>query len=292
MPFSSNTVTLIKFGKTLVCAGLLSGCATMGTTSINDQATEQPVATFEDIVIKADNALRSGDLDGAQINYALAIEKNPESVAVAYKLALVHKHKSSFKVAEKLLRHALTVDNAHEPTKILLGQVLTQLERTSEAKALFNQALIANSNSVAALNGLGILSDMDGLHPEAQQYFLNALSLESRSAKLTNNLGYSYYLAGDFQNAERLFSDAVKFDKEYGRAWSNLALLYTRSGQLRAADAAFRKVIPDHQAANNIGYISYLEGDHELAQQQFSRAIDVAPVYYERANRNLELLLD
>lgn len=269
-----------------------SGCATLAAVSAPSTEAEQVARTSEELVADGDNAFKGGDLDDAQLNYALALEKDRENVVLTYKLALVHKYKESFKVAEKLLRHAVSIDNQHEPSLILLGQLMAQLDRFDEAESVFQEILEVNAYSLDALNGLGVLHDMRGLHDTAQGYFNLAIGLEPRSAKLTNNLGYSYYLAGNYLEAEARFLDSVNFDSNYDRAWSNLALMYSKMGRLKAADAAFRKIVPEHKAANNIGYIGLLQGDATLAQEQFNRAIDISPDYYEMANRNLQLIVN
>ena len=269
---------------------LLTSCASIPSSTSPQDTVAEPALTVSDLIAEGDSALRNNDIDTAQINYALAIERNPKNVEALYKLATVHNHKDSLEVAEKLLRHALTIDKDLEPANILLGKILTKLERIDEAASIFQQTIEVNAYPFEALNGLGIIHDMSGGHEEAQELFTKALRIKSRSPKVTNNLGYSFYLSGNFREAERLYLEALKFDSNYDRAWSNLALLYSRTGRLQQADMAFRKIVPDYQAANNIGYIGLLQGDNELAHQQFKRAIDTAPIYYELANRNLELL--
>lgn len=272
-----------------------SGCASLTALpgSNNPEAEEEPVArTFEEYVNDGDAAFKAGDLDDAQLNYALALEKDRESVLVTYKLALVHKFKSSFDVSEKLLRHAISLDNQHEPSLVLLGQLMAQLERFDEAELVFQDILEVNVYSLDALNGLGVINDIRGRHDTAQGYFSMAIGIDSRSAKLTNNLGYSYYLAGNYLEAEAHFLRSVNYDSNYDRAWSNLALMYSKMGRIQAAEAAFRQIVPEHKAANNIGYIGLLQGDTELAQEQFTRAIDISPSYYEMANRNMQLIVN
>lgn len=285
----------VRISRWLIIVGFVvnSGCAGLVALSENNSPEAEPVArTSEDLIADGDNAFKGGDLDDAQLNYALALEKDRENVVLTYKLALVHKYKESFKVAEKLLRHAISIDSQHEPSLILLGQLMAQLERFDEAESLFQEMLEVNAYSLDALNGLGVLHDMRGLHDTAQGYFNLAIGLEPRSAKLTNNLGYSYYLAGNYLEAEARFLDSVSFDSNYDRAWSNLALMYSKMGRLKAADTAFRKIVPEHKAANNIGYIGLLQGDTTLAQEQFNRAIDTSPNYYEMANRNLQQIVN
>lgn len=290
------TVKIASRWLIIVTVVVNTGCASVkalsGNNSLEAQEEKSAVRTVEDFVIAGDSAFKAGDLDDAQVNYALALEKDRENVLVTYKLALVHKYKKSYDVSEKLLRHAILLDDQHEPSLILLGQLMAQLERFDEAELVFQDVTEINAYSLDALNGLGVLHDMRGRHDTAQEYFKLAIGLESRSAKLTNNLGYSYYLAGNYVEAETLFLDAVNYDSNYDRAWSNLALMYSKMGRVQAAEAAFRKIVPEHKAANNIGYIGLLQGDTELAQEQFSRAIDASPGYYEMANRNLQLIVE
>ena len=290
-----NNMVGIKKIRCLIILGLVfnSGCASlMAVSATNDLEAEPVTRTFEELVSDGDSAFKGGDLDDAQVNYALALEKNRENIVVTYKLALVHKYKKSFDVAEKLLRHAISMDSQHEPSLILLGQLMAQLERFDEAELVFQDVLEVNAYSLDALNGLGVLHDMGGRHGTAQGYFNLAIGIDKRSAKLTNNLGYSYYLAGNYLEAEARFLDSVNYDSNYERAWSNLALMYSKTGRLREADTAFRKIVPEHKAANNIGYIGLLRGDTALAQEQFTRAINKSPDYYEMANRNLQLIVN
>lgn len=275
-----------------LCLIFVSGCATLvGPGTISPEETVAK-PSLEEILAEGDKAMQKGDIKSAKISFALALERDQSNVSAAYKLALVHGSDGSLPVAERLLRHAISLDATHMPSRSFLGLVLIQLERAEEAEKVFQQVLDTNPNFPEALNGLGIVSDMRADHIDAQAHFKRALELSPRSAKIANNLGYSYYLDGDYTSAENYFRDAIKYDDDYNRAWSNLALIYTRTGRLSDADAAFRKIVPEHKAANNIGYLGLLQGDRELAKAQLDRAVNIAPSYYEVANRNLEVVKD
>lgn len=270
-----------------------SGCATLGELkTIESDEAATPQSSVEEIMAEGDKAMQAGDIKSAKISYALVLERDHENIEAAYKLAFLHSTEDSLPAAERLLRHAISLDATHLPSRSLLGFVLIQLERIKEAEVAFLQVLEANVDYPDALNGLGIVSDMQARHADAQAHFKKALDLSPRSAKIANNLGFSHYLAGDYINAENYFRDAIKYDSDYERAWSNIALVFSRTGRLGDADTAFRKVVSEHKAANNIGYLGLLQGDRELAKEQLNRAVNIAPSYYVVANRNLEVLKD
>jgi len=274
---------------------LLSGCATLIQNSSGFDSTESENAAVSELSVaenirSGDESARSNDYNSAQIKYALAVEQEPDNTEALYKLAFVHKLRESLDVAESLLHHLLSIDPGHQQAGLLLANVFLQLEKFDDAESVYKKIIVDNFRSAEAHNGLGVISDLRADHVEAQQYFSLALSIEPRSAKYSNNLGYSLYLEGKYNEAESNFQYALNHDSNYSRAWSNLALLYSRTDRLVEADAAFRKIVSDHQAANNLGYLGFIDGDRQAALDHLTRAIEISPSYYDRANQNLKLI--
>lgn len=269
--------------------GVLAGCATTG------QPPDDPTETGEEVPLgkllaEAEEALRAGDLDTAQVRFALAVERDPTNVDALYKLGVVHYEKRSFTVAEGLLRTALSVNPLHQGSREALGIVMLEQKRLDEAEKILTSALESRPDSWQVMNALGVINDMRSNHAEAQELFGAALFVRPRSAKLANNLGYSFYLAGDYDAAEKHFRDATRYDPEYVHAWSNLALVYSRTGRYRDSRAAFGKVVETHQAANNLGYLALLQDKPDVARRELESAIRLSPSYYEVANENLAAL--
>lgn len=271
---------------------LFSGCATLnqknGATDLD--AAPEPALSLVEVIKRGDEAARSSDYDAAQLNYALAVERDANNVEALYKLAFIHKIKDSLDVAEPLLHHLLSIDSDNEQAQLLLADIFLQMKKHDSAESVYKKILLVSVQSAEALNGLGVISDLRADHVVAQDYFSLALDIKPRSAKLTNNLGFSFYLEGKYVQAENSFHDALGHDSGYARAWANLALLYSRTGRRSEAEAAFRKIVSDHQAANNLGYLGIIEGDRQAAIEHLTRAIDISPVYYDRANQNLKLI--
>ena len=71
---------------------LLSGCATLnqknGATDLD--AAPEPALSIVEVIKRGDEAARSSDYDAAQLNYALAVERDANNVEALYKLCLLY----------------------------------------------------------------------------------------------------------------------------------------------------------------------------------------------------------
>ncbi|NRB38765.1 MAG: hypothetical protein HRU20_09910 [Pseudomonadales bacterium] len=143
------------------------------------------------------------------------------------------------------------------------------------------------SSPLYAYNGMAVIADMDKKHKKAQQYYKLAKVINPRSAMVFNNVGYSFYLVNDLKKAEENFNKAIYLDNDYAEPWRNLSLIYVRKGHYKkAVNLLISKFDDEASAYNTVGYICMLEGKHELAENNFTKAIDLSPVYYKAANEN------
>ena len=100
-------------------------------------------------------------------------------------------------------------------------------------------------------------------------------------------MGYSRYMLGEWDEAEKYYRMAVLKDKYFERAWRNLGLLYTRKGNYEEAVTIFARVEGLPEAFNDVGYICMLNGEYEISEAFFKRAIKLSPRYFATANDNL-----
>lgn len=259
-----------------------------GLNPVAGDGTGNGESSIDDLLAAGDDAYRRRDLNAAQVQYALAAERDSDHVPALYRLGVIHHEKNSLDVAEQVLQRALALDPEHIPSIATLGIVLLKKERLREADALLQIAARSDSPSWQVLNSLGVVNDMQSRHEMAREYFKRAAVLQPGSAKIANNMGYSYYLSGDLSAAERQFRDAVRLEPGHVHAWSNLALTYSRQKRHADAKSAFAKVVGTHQAANNLGYLSLLQDDKTTARNELNNAIALSPAYYALANQNLE----
>ncbi len=277
----------------LPCLLLLASCASnpsTPTTNSPDQSTTTEQQAFNGLVSKGDEALSRRDYDNAQVQYALAIKEQPSNIELLYKLAIVHYEKQSFDVARELLLSIVNKNSEHIGAHEMLGLIALKKENIATAEDHLNNAISLDNNRWRSQNAMGIVKDLQSKHVEAQQHFKLALRNSPMEAQTENNLGYSYYLDSNYQLAEQHFRKATQLNPNYDKAWANLGLVFTRNKQYEEARYAFSKVVDDHIASNNLGYLSMLQGDEEMARQELARAILIAPTYYPKASENLTSL--
>ena len=291
-----SRINQIRFLSGLVLVILFTtGCQTTGSNSLDStpdaiNLEQEAVATVPELLKEGDTAIKQNKPDIAKIKYALALDKDKNNIDAMYALGVLHSGDGSLSLAEGLLRKVRTINPGHLDAREALGSVLLKQKRIAEAEILFEEALESRPNSLGVLNAMGIIKDMKAEHIEAQAMFKAAIFQQPNSAKTRNNLGYSFYLSGDLLSAENEFLQAIDLDANYAQAWSNLALVYSRQGEYVKARSAFGKIVSDHQAANNIGYLGLLNDDSAIAAQELNRAVTLSPSYYQLANENLEVL--
>ncbi len=274
-----------------VCA--LSSCAINPKNSNANSESSTAVSSaqaFNELVNKGDEALSRRAYDDAQVQYALALKQQPDDIDLLYKLSVVHYETDSFDVATELLIAILSKSEQHIGAHEMLGLIALKNKDIVRAEERLNSALSIDATRWRSQNAMGIVKDMQSQHAQAQQHFLQALHNTPNKAQTQNNLGYSYYLDGSYRQAEKHFRNATQLNSNYEKAWANLGLVYVRLKQYEDARYAFSKVVDDHVAANNLGYLSMLQGDTDMARQELARAVLIAPTYYPKANENLNSL--
>lgn len=124
-----------------------------------------------------------------------------------------------------------------------------QLEgRLNVAQMGYQKVLQLQPENVAALQGLGVIHDLNANYPEAERHYLEALRIAPRDPDLLSNLGYSYSLQGRFPEAEQALQAALEIEPNHRTALYNLGGVYAQQGQFDQALAAFRQGGSEAQA--------------------------------------------
>jgi Flp pilus assembly protein TadD len=253
-------------------------------------ATQFPVGSAREAILRGDAAVASGDLDRALFEYIRALQKGGDNADVLYKIGIIHAARGNTGLAELAFRWALNKDPKHSGALTGLGILLTKKRDYAEAEKYLNDAVRINPNLSRAHNALGVLADMQRDYKRAQRHYQDALSAGDKSPEILNNLGYSRYLSGNRSGAVAAFNEALTIDPRYERAWRNLALVYSRDGKYQQALAALRKVEDLPKAYNDVGYVAMISGRLGDADAFFSEAMQISPEYYELANENEQRL--
>ncbi|PQO27539.1 hypothetical protein C5Y96_18595 [Blastopirellula marina] len=144
-----------------------------------------------------------------------------------------------------------------------------------KAKKLYRHILSEQPENRIALHRMGVISGKEGQYDEAVRYLTHATTVGDPSAELLSDLGYVYYLQHNQELAKTTLERALAEDPDYEAARTNLAIVYAELGQYDIALSHFRQVSSEAEALSNLAYIQSQRGDLELAQRNYSRALDI-----------------
>jgi Flp pilus assembly protein TadD len=215
-----------------------------------------------------------GQIDRAQNFYALAGKQ--ASDAAIDKASSPRLEGRTLKEALAIPDLPLQVNHDNVEAVRLLGQ-----GRGPEADLLLEQALKTDPTNIFTLNNLGVAKEMEGESQAALKYYDSAAAVNSDAAAVvTLNRTWrgkrvSEMAAQNARNLRNRLETQVTLE-------TRLAELNTRGvsainrNELSVAEQDFRSAYaldPNNAfAANNIGYLSEIEGDRETAQFFYDKA--------------------
>lgn len=181
---------------------------------------------------------------------------DPQSVKVNYFLGFSLYSSGDKQGALAPLERSAALDaNALQP-RLLLGAILTELNRSREAEAQWKAALAIDPTSAEALDGLAkqLISEHD--------YFAAIALLRTALADedLTLDLASAYGLSGELEEAEASVRQALAADPASIRLTKALATVYVHQHRYQDAAALMRRFSaahPEDQQAK-IQYLSAL----------------------------------
>lgn len=237
---------------------------------------------------KAKQAMQKNDSDRALFFYVKAVELNDKDLESLLAIGDIHVSRGNAQLAGSAYRMALAVeeDNVHANEQV--GLLLLKASRYEDAKTHLGKALAQAPACVRCANGLGVIADIAGDAETAQNYYEQVLKETPNSPPILNNYAYSLYLGGNWDRAEQIYRKLLSLVPNHAQGALNYGLLLARQGQAKPAFDAFKRVLTDAQAYNEIGYIFMMEKRYDEARQLFQRAISSSPTYFARAYENLE----
>jgi Flp pilus assembly protein TadD len=277
----------------MITAISLGACATGSSHRTHEEAAESLIfdqyegMSAAEIAEAGDEAWREGELEHALFIYmqSLTIADDP---GVWMKVGKIKQHSGQTAFAWQAFTRVIELDPQSAEGHEHLGMLLLGSKRKDLATRHLEKAVELNGQRWVANNALGVLSDASGEYARAIEYYETALEHNPESAMLLTNMGYSYYLSGQLEDAERLFIMAIGIDRSYTSATRNLGLVRARSGRYYSAVKILENVMERPKALNDVGYIAFMNGDTDEAEQLLGDAVRLSPAYYETANENLE----
>ncbi|NLE60789.1 MAG: tetratricopeptide repeat protein [Planctomycetes bacterium] len=172
-------------------------------------------------------------------------QARPDDSVVANAAGLLMLESGDVKVQESsltMLRSVLDLRPTEPQSYLNLGVALNKLNRTSEAKEVFQQGLQAVPNTPILLMALGSLLCTTSEYDDAVAAYRQALELEPDNYRVLNDL--SYILSENLKNpaeAEKLASKAIQKGVEDASLWDTWGVILYRLGRLDDSRVALEK---------------------------------------------------
>ncbi len=151
-------------------------------------------------------------------------------------------------------------------------------------------ALDTNPNDSRLWNALGEIHDKNNDWMGALDVYVKALKVAKKNgtstAAVVNNMGMSLLMQGRNKEAVSKFEQAKKANPEMPVYDNNYRLAQILSGKTNKA----LKGVSETRAAqiyNDAGVIAQSHGNSRQASSLYKKALEISPVYFERAEENL-----
>ena len=288
----------------LLCCLLWTGCAWFAPGKTAPPVVETPEpwlpkpieasagspAEVPPLVARAESLLKRGKDDEALFYFVKALSIEPRNIQGLLGVGSIHRAKGNTDLAE--LAYGMVLKQQPRNAGALEGMGLSHLASNSRraAETYLSDAVKVDPKRWQAHNALGLLASESGQFGQAIGHYEQALRVQPRNAECLNNLGFAKFESRDWMGALRAYDAALAIDPGYESAWMNKALLLARQGDDQAALVAFRRVMSEADAYNDLGYIHMQQGDVDAAYEFFEKAIAVSPSFHIEANQNLHRL--
>jgi Flp pilus assembly protein TadD len=236
-----------------------------------------------------DTFLKKGDLDFAFVQYNKALNLEPKSIRIRYKMAGLFLTKGLADDAQAGFLSIIEEQPDFAPAYDGLGRVYFIKGDIEKATANFNQALRINPQLWQSHNYLGIIKDKQKDYDKAVFHYKEAIALRPDIGLLYNNLGMSYLLQGDYEKAVKAFNQALDKGETDPKITNNLALALIKLKRHEEALTVFKLVDTDSTAYFKIGDIYFEEKNYPKAVEAFEKAVDLNPKYDSKTVQKLKL---
>lgn len=257
--------------------------------SLGEHIGDLPV---EELVEKGNVHLQQGNLELARLHFSSALQKQPEAIAPLSGMGQVFYLRGNTGRASDIFETVLEKDPQNKRAMLGLGSIARSHGNYDSAENLFEQLLAAYPEDPNIISELAITYDSigQGKLVEAEPLHKKVLSLEPDKEAGYNNLGFNYLLQGRYDEAIPLFSKALTIEPDNIRTKNNLATAFLLNNEEVSALQLFENTLGKPAAYNNIGYLYMTQGNWDKAEKCFRKALALNPVFYLRAQQNLERL--
>ena len=228
-------------------------------------------------LIEAEGLLTDGDPAGAERLCQESLRRDPENTQILRMLARIASDDDRAVVAERLLRHIISLQPHEYLPHNELGRFLVEQGRFPEAVEMFEQAIALNESIVDNFRFLGDALAIMGRSGEALAAYQGALQLYPKDPHALAGKGHMLRIGGDKAGAIAAYEKCTGLRPDFGDAWWNLSSLkaYRLSQeqieaiqqQLQSAEIDVESEIAMHFALARAGEA---QGDYDTAWREYS----------------------
>lgn len=168
---------------------------------------------------------------------------------------------------------------------------LTAEGKSTEAIALYQQAVAQDADHADAHEGLALAFSLASDWASAEKHFAKLIQLQPMQARHYINLGTMYNRKGEFQKAVDTLRRALQRDRKNAHAYFNLGLAYRKLKQTAMSVNAYKEAIkfsPEFaEAYLNLANVLMDMGSLQQAVQMFKKAVELKP-NSEKAKKALD----
>lgn len=244
----------------------------------------------EELVFGGHAYLAAGNPTLARLHFVTALQKDPQSAEAYYGLGRVEYTTGNYQLALNSYERATVL----QPKSIgpLLGQaqVLRQMNKYDSAIEKINAAMKLAPNDFRVLSELAVTYDLQGQERLAAPLYQELIRQAPDQAAIFNNLGINHLARNEYLEAVAAFHRAFELDSRDVRIRNNLAMAFALQGSEDQALRLFRETVGEAAAWNNLGYLYMTGKRYDEAERALTKAVELSPKYYPRAQENLDRL--
>ncbi|MGH8186989.1 MAG: tetratricopeptide repeat protein, partial [Steroidobacteraceae bacterium] len=202
-----------------------------------------PVARARAFVESGDRYAANNQLREAALEYRNALEQQPNSTEVHYKLGVIYEQLGDVEDAQRAFMRVTELDDAYPDADLRVAVRLLELPRFDEARRLARRVLAREPRHVRALVVLARAMEGLGDTALAAKHLNEALKIDPRSPEAYVARGLLEFRNDNQQRALNTLRTAVDYGSNSIEAWQALGTVLWKAGDVPAAEEAFQKVL-------------------------------------------------
>lgn len=190
----------------------LDSAVSLGLDAVDD-SEEMNHLTTDERLKEADDHLKNGRLDLAEIIYQDVLKLQQAPAGAHVNLGLIYARRANYTLAIECFGKAIAVNPEYVEAYVNLGVASRMVDDLDSAKAAFQAALQYKSDYSEAYNGLGTIAELSGQDDKAIGFYSSAIRCNPQYADAHFNLGNVYQKQNCLNDAVDAYSKALQVKK-------------------------------------------------------------------------------